>query len=440
MRAPIAGRFFVLALVCGCRSTAPDAGPAAASPDALARAAESYVRLALAFDLHEPGYVDSYYGPAAWKTDAQARRRGVLEIQHASSRLLDELRRRAPATDTPQEIRLRHRWIARHVEALVSRINTRGGRPLRFDEETRALYDVVAPRVSDEDLRRPLDELDRRLPGRGPLAPRYDTFTRRFVIPRARLEDVFTRAVDACRERTRSRVALPAGERVRIEYVAGQPWGAYNKYGGSYESVIQINRDLPITIDRALDIACHEGYPGHHAQNVLVDQQVVRGRDWVEFSVAARFSPQAFLAEAAASYAIELAFPADERLAFERDVLFPLAGLDPREAGTLYATRRLVDRLGAATVEGARRYLDGALDGRGLARWLERYAAMPGAEGMRPFLDRYRSYVISYTIGRDLVRRYVEEQGAATADTLDARWERFRRLSVLPLLPSDLAK
>ena len=34
--------------------------------------AERYVRLVLALGQHDPDYVDAYYGPAAWRTEAAA--------------------------------------------------------------------------------------------------------------------------------------------------------------------------------------------------------------------------------------------------------------------------------------------------------------------------------------------------------------------------------
>jgi hypothetical protein len=58
----------------------------------------------------------------------------------------------------------------------------------------------------------------------------------------------------------------------------------------------------------------------------------VRGRGWVEYSVYPLYSPQSLIAEGTANYGIDVAFPGAERLTFERDVLFPLAGLDPDRA------------------------------------------------------------------------------------------------------------
>ena len=50
--------------------------------------------------------------------------------------------------------------------------------------------------------RRSSTALEKRFPGTGPLVERYDACRRPFVIPRDKLDAVFQRAIDACRERT----------------------------------------------------------------------------------------------------------------------------------------------------------------------------------------------------------------------------------------------
>src|SRR5882762_3547574 len=166
-----------------------------------------------------------------------------------------------------------------------------------------------------------------------------------FVIPKAKLDTVFQLAIKECRARTLAHVALPPNESFAVEYVTNKPWGGYNWYKGGFHSLIQVNTDLPIFIDRAVDLACHEGYPGHQVYNALLEQHLGRGRGWPEFSVYPLFSPQSLIAEGTANFGIDVAFPGTERTAFERDVLFPLAGLDPAQAATYARVRALADRL-----------------------------------------------------------------------------------------------
>src|SRR5262245_21320606 len=156
------------------------------------------------------------------------------------------------------------------------------GRPMTFDDESRALYDAVAPTYPDSYFEATLKELDRTLPGEGPVADRYNAYRRRFIVPSDRLARVFDRAIEESRRRTRAHVEMPAGEHFTVEYVTGKPWSGYNWYQGSFRSLIQVNTDLPVYIDRAIDLAAHEGYPGHHVYNELLEQRLRNQPRWPE--------------------------------------------------------------------------------------------------------------------------------------------------------------
>jgi hypothetical protein len=202
--------------------------------------------------------------------------------------------------------------------------------------------------------------------------------------------------------------------------------------------VIQVNTDLPIYIDRAIDLAAHEGYPGHHVYNSLLEKHLVRARGWKELSVYALFSPQSLIAEGTANYGIEVAFPGGERLDFERSVLFPEAGLDASRAEEYLKVRSLADDLSYAGNEAARRYLDGEIAREASVRYLMRFAMMSRerAEQRTHFFDRYRSYVINYNLGRDLVKTFVEARTGSGGPV--KRWQVFTDLLSTPRLPSGL--
>ena len=214
-----------------------------------------------------------------------------------------------------------------------------------FDEESKALYDAVAPTHTDSEFDAVLKDLESRLPGQGSLSERFDKFRSRFTIPKDRLDATFKAAIEGCRSRTLAHLSLPAGESFVVEYVTNKSWSGYNWYKGNYHSVIQVNTDLPIFADRAIDLACHEGYPGHHVYNVLLEKTLVRDRGWVEFSVYPLRSPQSLIAEGSANYGIDIAFPRAERLQFERSVIFPDGRSRlQRRVDDYYAVLSLVDR------------------------------------------------------------------------------------------------
>ena len=251
------------------------------------------------------------------------------------------------------------------------------------------------------------------------------------------MDTVFKAAIAACRARTLAHMPLPPGERFDLEYVKGTSWNAYNWYKGGYHSLIQVNLDFPVPLDRAIDLACHEGYPGHHVYNALLEQALVHDRGWVEISIYPLFSPQSLIAEGSANYGIDMAFPVAERTAFERDSLFPLAGLDTSLAERNAAVRQVVERLNYARNEVARRYLDGEVDSAGARAAMQRYwlSSPEAAAKTVRFIDTYRSYVINYNLGRDMVADWVRRVGG---DDDAARWRAFRALLSAPHLPRDL--
>jgi hypothetical protein len=420
-----------LVLTAGCRR---EGGPADAGRlDAIAR---RYVVLGLNLGRHDPNYVDAYYGPDSLKAVAAAESLSVAEVRAGAESLIAVLGDSVPAY-ADSLVGLRHRYLRAQLGAMASRTRMLSGERLGFEAEAKALYDAVLPRFTQAQLDSLLARLDSLLPGRGPLAARYQRFRDRLMIPATKVDTVFKTAIAACRARTMDHLTLPPGERFDLEYVKGTPWNAYNWYKGNYHSLIQVNLDFPLSIDRAVDLACHEGYPGHHVYNALLEQALVRERGWVEFSMYALFSPQSLIAEGSANFGIDMAFPSVERVAFERDSLFPLAGLDTALAERNAAARQVMERLNYARNEVARRYLDGEVDAADAQAMMRRYWLVTpeaAAKTLR-FIDTYRSYVINYNLGRDLVAAWVERQGG---EDEAARWRAFHALLSAPHPPRDL--
>jgi hypothetical protein len=413
--------------------------------------AERYVKLVLAMGQHDAAYVDSYYGPTEWQAEAEKGKRPLADIDADAQRLIDALNGvtvsltvtlagTGPDPDRLAELaRLRDEYLRRQLDALRARVRMLSGAKLSFDEESQALYDAVAPTHPESYFQAMLDDLERRLPGPGPLIDRAEAFRKQFVVPRDRLGKVFDLAIAECRRRTLPHLKLPETESFTVEYVTGKSWSGYNWYHGNYRSVIQVNTDLPIFIDRAIDLACHEGYPGHHVYNALLEKNLTRDRGWLEFSIYALFSPQSLIAEGTANYGIEVAFSDAERRGFERQALFPAAGLNPARVDEYYDFHDLIDRLSYAGNEAARRYLNGDIDREAAVQWLTRFALMsPERAAQRTrFFDDYRSYVINYNLGKDLVKQFIESRGGTDANP-DKRWEEFIRLLGSPRLPSGL--
>ncbi|RPI74984.1 MAG: hypothetical protein EHM45_16275, partial [Desulfobacteraceae bacterium] len=362
--------------------------------------AESYVKLVLAMTPHDPDYVDAYLGPPQWKTEIEAAQPSLALIKKDADTLLNELA--ALSTSDADELpALRKKGLTLKLEALIARIEILEGKRFSFNDEARALYGVTPPTHSPDFFQNILGELEHLLPGQGPLEPRYHAFRKVFVIPPEKLDVVFQVAIAECRSRTAQHLELPKNESFLLEYVRNKPWSGYNWYKGTGQSLIQINTDLPIYIDRAVDLAAHEGYPGHHVYHSLNEKIFVQQLHWAEYRVYALFTYQALVAEGSANFGILMIFPGQERLEFERDRLYPLAGLDPAQAPRYNQVQALFNQLNYSHNEAARQYLDGNFNRSQAVEYLVRYALFSPerADQRLRFIDTYRSYVINYNLG-----------------------------------------
>jgi hypothetical protein len=419
----------IIAVLCALVLTA--CGPAAPDMDDLAR---EYLYLELSMGLHDSGHVDAYFGPAELKAAAEETALSLDQILTASADLAERLA--AIDTGDDEMFGMRIAGLIARLQALDTRIAINKGEFLSFDDESMALFGSAAPDNDAAHFETILQELDALLPGDAPLSKRVEDFNNQFVIPLDRLPDVFEAAMAECRKRTLLHIDLPEGESFTIEYVNDKPWSGYNWYQGNSISLIQVNTDFPIYISRAVDLGCHEGYPGHHTFNALLEKNLVNDAGWLEFSLYPLFSPQSLIAEGSGNYGIDLAFPGAERADFEKAVLFPLAGLDAETADRYYEVAALIGQLNFAGNEAARDYLNGEITREEAAEWLQTYGMMREDKSLQRtrFIDTYRSYVINYNHGKAMVADYIERDGA----DIDERWARFEAMLSSPMLPADL--
>jgi hypothetical protein len=408
--------------------------PAAARADSLDGIARDYVRLVLEIGEHDSGYVDAYYGPARWRRAAHAHPRTVEQLGIAAAALKQRVERIAT-----RELSLESRrkaFLAAQINAAGLRLRLLQGGTLTFAEEARGMYGVSLQLQPLSNFDPVLARIEQLVPGEGTLADRVDAFQDRFVIPPGRLDAVMRTAIAECRRRTLAHFPLPRGEAFTLEFVTHQSWSGYNWYQGHYRSLIQVNTDFPVRMSRAIDLGCHEGYPGHHVYNMLLERILARGRNWIEFTIYPLYSPQSFIAEGSANYGIELAFPGPERAAFEREVLYPLAGLSNADADAYAALQQATRQLSGARFTIASDFIDGRITREEAIALTQRYGLVsrPRAEQVVAFNEHYRAYVINYGLGQAMVRAAIE----ATGSTPATRWAAMWWILSGPTIPADL--
>ena len=417
--------------VAACRGQGPK--PDQGQVDAIAR---DYVLLSLEIGEKEDGYIDAYYGPPEIQAQAKAEaaKLSLPQLAERTSELQSRLAALPSEGDSMDARRVR--FLAAQLTAAGTRLRMMQGEKLSFADEAKGLFGVV-PEIKPLATYDPvIARIDALVPGTGPLPERVEAFQDRFNIPKDRLKPVFEAAIAECKRRTLQHIALPKSESFTMEFVTGKSWSGYNYYKGNAHSLIQVNTDLPIRISRAVDLGCHEGYPGHHVLNALLEEKLTKGKGWIEFSVYPLYSPQSLIAEGSANYGIDLAFPGDDQLKFETATIYPLAGLPTADAAKYLALSHAMRDLGGARFTIARDYLEGRISRDQAVQLSQKYQlqSKERAEKSLDFTDQYRTYVINYGLGQDMVRAYVEAAGPDPK----ARWARMEKILSEPTLPSDL--
>ena len=234
----------------------------------------------------------------------------------------------------------------------------------------------------------------------------------------AKAEALMRAALNACRTATRQSYDLPPDESIELMLAAGLEWDGYAQYLGAHRTRISINEHAALDVSRALRLACHEGYPGHHLQFLLIDETLVRRRRWPEFELTPAFGRHLLFTEGAAEAAADLALPFAARVAIYRDILLPLAGLPSQAAVTIARLDDLVVGLQPVAVAILRDYLDDRLTQAAAAERLRVDALTPDPDALLAFAERQQARVSAYVLGREAVMSAIATGGPAAIGRL----------------------
>ena len=394
------------------------------SQSSAARLAEDYIDIALKLDEISRGEVDSYYGSYDSGQILEASLDEIIIDAGDLKARVDSVRE-AISDQRLEGLALKVDHLLRVLGFLAN------GDLLPFSEELGGFFGIRIDELSPETRldasgrvvsveRAPTalelaaseakEELDKLLPGQGSLPFRVSNFQSRFLVPLSQREQLFELALDACEKNTKENWELPLDSGVKINWTreVSSPW---HSYLGEGASEISINPLAMGYIGLMIDVACHEGYPGHHAQHVLLEQSLNHVGDFSpeERLMLLRTQKTAVL-EGAADYGIGLAFPQDKRLEFERDVLFPLAGLDTSEIESYLRVHHLVKIANAGVTKTIQAYADEKLPSVAAAVRLENDFLVASPRGVLEFVDRYGAYAAIYPLSTLTITGFLDGQ------------------------------
>lgn len=383
-----------------------------------------YLRLGLAFDRLEEGFVDAYTGDPVLRREVE--NAPAPQPSELASRAAD-LRAALPEAGLAPE---RTEFLDVHLRALECSGRKFAGESIGFVDEVRAYFDVEIAPGDVEDYRDAHRRMDEVLPGDGPLAERVGAHRRADEIPPERLQACVDAFSSALRELVRDRYPLPDHEHVSYEVVGDKPWSGFNYYLGNYHSKVAINSDLKQHMANLPHLIAHEAYPGHHTEHCRKEAGLVAAGQ-AEQTLFLVNTPQCLMAEGLADLAL-------------RSIVGPGWG---RWAQEIYADLGLrfdgdrAERLATASADllGVRQ--DAALllhdrrrDETEVAEFLQRWNMLTpdrARQSLR-FLSSplWRAYISTYVEGYRLLGGWLDR----AADPVE-RADRFRRLLDEPLTP-----
>ncbi|GAB4588801.1 hypothetical protein Ntsu_66330 [Nocardia sp. IFM 10818] len=388
-----------------------------------------YLRLGLAFDRLEEGFVDAFTGDPALRREVEnAPAPEPRELANTAAALRKEL----PEAGLSAE---RTEFLDVHLRALECSGRKFAGDDIGFVDEVRAYFDVDIAPGDEEDYREAHRLLDEVLPGEGALADRITAHRRADEIPPERLRECVDAFSGALRELVRQRYPLPDHERVEYEVVGDKPWSGFNYYLGNFQSRVAINSDLKQHMAHLPALIAHESYPGHHTEHCRKEAGLVAaGQD--EQTLFVVNTPQCLMAEGLADLAL-------------KSIVGPGWGSWAQE---IYADLGLrfdgerAERISAASANLLSVRQDAALllhdrrrDADEVAAFLQRWSLVTPERARQSlrFLSSplWRAYISTYVEGYRLLGGWLD----ASPDA-EQRSDRFRRLLDEPLTPGAIRR
>jgi len=365
----------------------------------------AFVRLGLSIGRHIPGYVDSYFGPAGLANEVNTGDLPPLDVLEAAA---DELAAAVAAHPSLQTTR--REYLKDEVAAMRTTVGLLRGERLDFVEEVRALYGMAPVWVDEAVFSEAHRALAAVLPGSGPLARRVQEFREWMRVPAGVAGPAITRLAEEFRKRTQALFPLPADEGCAFSFVRDKPWTAYNWYLGGGRSQIEFDEDHPLRIHQLPETIAHESYPGHHTEWAIKEHRLYRRQGWLEHSVVLVCVPSSLVSEGIAEHAISMVAEPAEIITWYAELLKD-AGLPPGEATRVHEfSTAFLPLARVADNQLLLLYAEGASDDEVIAYGM-RYALTSKDDQLRLLRfakdPLWRSYGFNYSLGYDVVERYL---------------------------------
>ena len=410
----------------------PQLGDARPSrPDNLDRIAHDYAVLSAQADRLESEGKDDGHKLDAIEREAKAHPLKLPQIESGLDALVRRTDQLKPSSNPLRA--MRQRYIRAHLISYRLQLEPQrmAGLPAAKQVELAYGFVPVFPDLASVDPA--IDALDKALPGEGSLSERIDAMKQRALVPKDKIEAVVRASVAECFRRSSAHLNMPK-DQLEIRFPDDKLIPAQSNYEGDGKGWMAVSTDYPADVDRLLTTACHEAYPGHHTHYATLDERVWDKYGWPEGKVGLQYEPLFAVSDAISEYGEGLTFPLDERMRYEREVLFPLAGLSMKDEAGWRALIKARSSVLGATSTVIRDYLDKKIDAASAQKLLMRYRLMNqrSAEQLVRMVDALGIIIIASDQGWLAIDR------AFAGKSVDEQWRLLQRMEQEPMLLGDV--
>ncbi len=366
----------------------------------------------LAFRIHKvvqttyaSPFVEAYYGPPAWQLQVEA------EPEMDASDLVRQARSLADTLPMQGFTSNREVYLGTHIRAMETICRKLAGEAFSLQEEAGYCLDIFPTWTAERQFEQAHALYEAVLPGVGNLAERLHAYQTVLAFPLDQAETLtgfIKQAFAEARQRTSAFLELPQGEVIEIEYRSTWEYDAAAYYQGNYRTHTVMNVSataayLPRLFDHKV---CHEGYPGHHTEYVLKEQQLVQEEGYLEHTIVLTLCPQSVLTEGIAMVAHEMIFAEGEAERWITDHVYRSLQKDV-DPTVLLQLRRASEMLGAVW-DNAAILLDEGRSEQEVAQYFSKYmlTAKDKASGMVAHLKHpvWGLYNLTYAGSQKLMR------------------------------------
>lgn len=277
---------------------------------------QDYILLAfrihkIAQNRYDSEFVESYYGPPEWKQLAES------EPVFAPDELVRQAISLADTLSAQGFPANRATYLGKHLRAMETLCRKWCGETFSLSEEVERCLDVHLDWTPESLFEKAHALHDEILPGSGSIKERVEAWHKQVALPQEHsrgLDGFILAALAEARKRTLELTAFPERETIDLHLVPDWEHEGAAYYEGNYRSYIKINLTTAAkNLARLFDhLICHEGYPGHHTEYILKEQQIYRQQGYVEQAIYLTLCPQCVISEGIAMMAHEMVFAPGE--------------------------------------------------------------------------------------------------------------------------------